>query len=469
LTLKNNVIPGRWRWRAPCLGGGAGEDVNTVESAIPRWGVLALALSALPGAAAFGAGRARSDNRPLSSFLTLDQTKKLLVHYASGDCQVSQLWRYRARQRDGIRQQIFVAGSYVRGLLHHFHREAQRGKTFAQIKRMSGPCWERYLPKGTSGDLDVVLPDRLVKSDNLGIDLPRGLSQLSRLHAEEKADILHHSFYRASHQYGGPTLQQIAVSPESVIDPLGGLEAFWQGRLEYKPITRGERRRLDRKFSADDRIGIQFTYLGEVLRLVRYQLEHPSLRIGASGRRAIAELLQRGEPAYTVDQQRKNLKAVERLFELSGGDRVQTMVRLKQYGLLDHLSQQGCVGFSRRTYDDEPADYIAASFRRGLTLRETRMHLCTAWPPVNEGPLQRFMDALLKKVRTRADFQALVGHADSRYYHPFLRKYYRGDAVWRKLQRIGPDTTWIASLKERAPLFYRANAKKLSSLAVPAR
>jgi hypothetical protein len=274
--------------------------------AATKIGLLALALSLAPFQPLLAT--------PVKN-VTYEQFEQLLKEKTAQIPELQELWSWRASSNEPV----YLGGGILRGLLKWLEIKL-RHSSFEQVRQTTVPTVQELLIQ-KNADMDLY-HDRYGKA-------------WFQNHMPQYGDwdILTKDFREQSIEAGGPAIEKIRVSPDQVEDPLGGLRAFYEGKLPYVDVPekvfkkfRGERGTLNSNMKS-----------ALVLRELRFANEMPSVEIDEDTSRrlhaAVDSELTRIQPRNYWIQ--KTLKK----FHASTGDDIQkTLQILRNYGLLKTLA-----------------------------------------------------------------------------------------------------------------------------------
>ncbi len=254
---------------------------------------------------------------PLSAIVTYPQFETLLKDSARRVPELRPLWTWNAPEA----QPAHAGGGAIRGLVHWLYRELQRHTPREILALHVPPIGELLLQ--LESDLDIFTRDNLI--DELREDRPE----------YAKWDILPDSFYAASVASGGTTLEKLKVNPVEIVDPLGGLRHYYDGKLVFHVTPDSDMRGSD--------IVRDNSRLAQALRFLRIGVNLPELALDKDSMkfiRSIAELegplLRRSKGTdYWIE------KAVKKLWVATGRDRERTLAILRDANLHDLLESKG--------------------------------------------------------------------------------------------------------------------------------
>lgn len=148
-------------------------------------------------------------------------------------------------------------------------------------------------------------------------------------------DFVDDDLFDESIRAGGTTFDKIRLSPEMTQDPLGGLRAFHEGRLEYKVVPA---KILHATYWFREKNNSETAM---VLRYLRLHEDFPELQVDPEMFEYIRRVAKTETPTLGKEHQYWVWKGLTKLFEATYRDAAKTAATLQSYGLLQTLSAQG--------------------------------------------------------------------------------------------------------------------------------
>ncbi|MFC1611716.1 hypothetical protein ACFL6C_12210, partial [Myxococcota bacterium] len=145
-------------------------------------------------------------------------------------------------------------------------------------------------------------------------------------------DIVDDYTYRSATELGGASIEAVAISPDSVSDPHGGLRAFWEGKLTFVE-PQGH-------YTAPEE---GWTGTKQALRFLRHCADFPELTSDAASLRQLRDI-GRDEELTLGRTARANYwieKQLAKHWNACRGDTQRQLEMLRNVGLLKSIARGG--------------------------------------------------------------------------------------------------------------------------------
>jgi hypothetical protein len=250
--------------------------------------------------------------------VTYEQFEQLVKEKTAEIPELQTLWSWRANHHEPV----YLGGGILRGLLKWLE-ENLRDSSFENVRKMAAPRIEELL---IQKDADWDLYHDRVGADWFKENMPEYGSW----------DILTREFREQSIEAGGPTIEKIRVSPNQVEDPLGGLKAFYEGKLTYIDVPEW----TFRKFRGTKKALSTNMKSALVLRELRFANEIPSAELDEETKLLLRSVV-KSELKRIKPQNYWIQKSLKKFHASTGGSVERTMKLLREYGLAGALAKNG--------------------------------------------------------------------------------------------------------------------------------
>jgi hypothetical protein len=154
----------------------------------------------------------------LEKNMTYTQWESLVRHTISKVPELKAVWKLNKKTRQESKKYYLVGGT-LRGVLHWLYQNSQN-YSYDELYKMQVPRSEELLIIKKT-DIDIIIPN---KSDR---DIIRKIK--IRIGGW---DVMERSRYENIRDTGSSSIEAFMVNPEKIVDPLGGLKLFYEGRLK---------------------------------------------------------------------------------------------------------------------------------------------------------------------------------------------------------------------------------------------
>ncbi|MFL5812604.1 MAG: hypothetical protein ACJ763_03430 [Bdellovibrionia bacterium] len=262
------------------------------------------------------------------------------------------LWRWQVKGDEPV----YFGGGGLRGLLRWLEYQL-RNKSVAQVRALRVPNVDQLIS---------VWADKDIYHDRVDANWFK-----SNFPAYGDWDVLTRTFYDASIEAGGPGIEKIRVSPTHIDDPLGGLAAFYQGKLNFVDAPE----EVFQKFRGASAIQLKDNYKSAlVLRALRFSRDLPSVTLDDETLRAMKAAVKSEENLIKANNYWLQ-KSLYKLYLSTGENRKKTIQALDSVGLTKTLARNGY--YLNRPNADGWRHYLFLEPRvKGLTIDDlTRFKL----------------------------------------------------------------------------------------------
>ena len=268
--------------------------------------VIATAAYALPSYA-----------KNIDEMMTFTEWQTLVKEGVARVPELKPLWKTREENPNRTElHDVYLGGGIFRGLVHWYHQQLQN-HTVEQVRHMSVPGITTLLIQ-KDADFDLYAPK----------SLEGFLTKLLAPPGCDCWDILPVEFAAASARAGGTTLEKTRVNPEEIVDPLGGLEDYYHGKLVFKLATDEDMQATAETLKDNSRTAL-------ALRFIRFTNDLPELTPTPESLNAVHKSPELDERLHPLSPRNYWIsKALGKLHGKSATKIVDSLITLKQHGLL---------------------------------------------------------------------------------------------------------------------------------------